>query len=170
MATLPPMPPPISLKDYTDEYITGYPGDLADIGLKDTISRQNTGTTNIPFGAAVQDGPAMGQNPGCQAFSGGRVIGFAKSDYALHPVPGGLLPPNAPAPNQVLQYLPGDTVQIIRDARMREQAPVNVTRGMPVTVDSATGIVNSGGTAVPGCTWETDTNAGDIGIIQILIP
>jgi hypothetical protein len=148
-----------------DQYTPGFPGDLADIGLKDSISRQNTGDAPIPFAAAVEDGPMSGTTTGgCQKFSGGRVIGFAKADFALRPVAAAFGTNDAQPP---LEYLPGDTVHIVRDARMRQIATADVHRGDPVAVD-ADGVVGAG-TAVPGCTWETDTKAGELGIIQILI-
>jgi hypothetical protein len=174
--SLPPMPVPISLSVYSDKYIEGYPGDLADIGLKDTISRENSGTTNIPFGAAVTDGPQVGTGEmrGCQLWAGPagtRVLGFAKSDYALHPQPG-TFPNSNPAPGPGPVYLPTDMVQVIRDGRMRQQAPADVNPGDPVFVSATTGLVSpaTGNTQVPGCTWETNSKAGEIGIIQIMLP
>jgi hypothetical protein len=159
---------PIDLSNpNVDQYTPGFVGDLADIGLKDSISRQNTGETPIAFGAAVQDGPMSGTTtPGCQAFEGGRVIGFAKAEFALRPV-GGWCNPNDAPPN--LQYLPGDTVHIVRDARMRQIATEDVHRGDAVNVDDEGMVTGSGGTAVPGCSWESDTLEGELGIIQILI-
>jgi hypothetical protein len=155
------------LPDYPDGPIPGFPGDVADIGLKDTISRQNTGANPISFGAAVIDGPVnavvTSGDYGCQAYATGkRVIGFAKSDYSLRPMP--ITNP------QPLQYLTGDMVQVERDVRMRQLATADVLAGAPVTVDPATGIVTVGGAdTVPGCFWETNTKANHVGIIQILI-
>ena len=162
------MPPLIDLSNpNVDQYPPGFPGDLADIGLKDSISRQNTGTTPIAFAAAVEDGPMSGSTTaGCQAFSGGRVIGFAKSEFALRPVAAAFGTNEAQPP---LEYLPGDTVHIVRDARMRQTASADVVRGDAVTVDATGNVVVGSGTAVPGCTWESDTKANELGIIQILM-
>ena len=169
--SLPPMPPTISLSVYSDQYIAGYPGDLADTGFKDTISRQNKGTTNIPFGAAVSDGPPTlpDIDRGCALWAAGRVLGFAKSDYALHPIVGTL--PNTTSTPSPLAYVPGDMVPVIRDGRMWQQAPADVNPGDPVFVNAATGMVApaTGNTQVPGCTWETNTKSGEVGIIQILL-
>ena len=169
--SLPPMPPVISLSNYTDNYIAGYPGDLADVGFKDTISRQNKGTTNIPFGAAVTDGPPTlpDVDRGCQLWTTGRILGFAKSDYALHPVPGGV---NFNQTVPALAYLPVDMVPVIRDGRMWQQAPADVNPGDPVFIDAATGLpaIATGHTQAVGCTWTTNTKAGEMGIIQILLP
>jgi hypothetical protein len=151
-----------------DQYTPGFVGDLADIGLKDSISRQNTGETPIKFGAAVQDGPMIGTTtPGCQAFDGGRVIGFAKADFAIRPIGGNWCNPNDN--DSTLAYCPGDTVHIVRDARMRQVAVEAVHRGDAVNVDDEGMVTGGGGTAVPGCSWESDTLEGELGIIQILI-
>jgi hypothetical protein len=160
---------PIDLSNpNVDQYTPGFVGDLADIGLKDSISRQNTGETPIAFGAAVQDGPMSGTTtPGCQAFSGGRVIGFAKADFAIRPIGGNWCNPNEE--QQSLHYCVGDTVHIVRDARMRQIATEDVHRGDAVSVDEDGVVTGSGGTAVPGCSWESDTLEGELGIIQILI-
>lgn len=162
------------LPDYPDGPVPGFPGDLADIGLKDSISRVNTGTTPIPFGAAVVDGPPdpkqTNSEPGCQAFNGtGRVIGFAKSDYALHPVAGGIGGSTTQTP---LAYLPGDMVHVVRDARMRQFADADVTAGAKVVIDANGVVTVSGagtGTEQGDATWETTTKAGHCGIIQILM-
>lgn len=164
------------LPDYPDGPIPGFPGDLADIGLKDTISRRNTGTKPIPFGAAVIDGPAdptsTNNDLGCALADGvGRVIGFAKSDYALHPMVGGVTGTTATP----IMYQPGDAVQVVRAARMREHVDVAAVKpGDPVKIDPATGLPtgshNAGMVAVPGCTWETNSAVDHVGIIQILLP
>ncbi len=158
------------LPDYPDGPVPGYPGDLADIGLKDSISRRNTGTTPIPFGAAVVDGPAdptsTNNDPGCQKFNGtGRVIGFAKSDYALHPIAGGV----SGTPSTPIAYQPGDMVHVVRDARMRQFADADVLAGADVNVDANGVVVVTGGTKVGDATWDTNTKAGHVGFIQILM-
>lgn len=165
MATTPILP------DYPDGPIPGFPGDLADIGLKDSLSRVNTGTAPIPFGAAVVDGPPdpkqTNSEPGCQAFSlnpTGRVIGFAKSDYALHPLVGGMVGATMPP----LAYQPGDMVHVVRDARMRQIAVADVVAGADYLVD-ANGVAADVGQKLGDATWETTTKAGHAGIIQILM-
>jgi hypothetical protein len=163
----------VILPDYPDGPVPGFPGDLADIGLKDTISRSNTGTTPISFGAAVVDGvpnaASTSADPGCQTFNGtGRVIGFAKSDYSLRPIVGGL---GGNITQPPLAYQPGDMVQVIADGRMRVFADADVLAGADVYVD-ATGNVTvtaTGTTKVGDATWETSTKAGHVGIIQILM-
>lgn len=155
------------LPDIPDGYIAGLPGDLADIGLKDTISRLNTGTTPIPFGAAVCEGPAdptsVNHDPGCQAYTAGfAVVGFAKSDYSLYPATAQFTDANG-----YLQYQPGDMVPVIRDGRMREVADGTVAAGVGVSVGTDGLPVSTGGTVVAGVFWETNTEKDHVGIIQI---
>jgi hypothetical protein len=157
--------------DIPEGFLPGFPGDLADIGLKDTISRLNRGDEPISFGSAVVDADEDASFPvntdlGCQRFvAGRRVIGFAKSDFAIRPAIVGYTDPDT----GMLQYQPGDIVQVIRDARMRQAADADVEQGAPVTVDENGRVTVGGGTAVPGCTWETSTKQNHVGIIQILI-
>jgi hypothetical protein len=168
--------PDISLlePDFPDGYIAGLPGELADIQIKDTISRQNRGEEDIPFGCAVTDGdgwPGVGLQPpnhdvGCKLFTGeGRVIGFAKSEYGFtaagtNPCTGTMT---------IGSYQPGHTVQVIRDGRMRQMADGEVHPGDPVKVNDHGVVSVNGGHEVPGCTWETHSAQYRMGIIQILI-
>jgi hypothetical protein len=176
MATTPPLTPADILPETPDGFVAGFPGDLADIGLKDTISRQNRGTEPIPFGAAVVDSEdgwpsPIGVTPpnhdiGCELYSAGkRVIGFAKSEYGI----------TAAQTNSCTgltgfgSYPPGSTVQVLRDCRMRQLADGEVHPGDPVRVNAQGIVTASGGTVVPGCTWETHSLPKHCGIIQILI-
>jgi hypothetical protein len=160
--------------DFPDGYISGLPGELADIGLKDAISRQNRGEKPIPFGAAVTDGDGWdvpgGAPPnhdmGCKLFEGdGRVIGFARAQYSVtanftNPCTG---------ETGVGNFLPGEALGVLRDGRMRQMADGEVHPGDPVKVNDHGIVSASGGHEVPGCTWETHTTANHMGIIQILI-
>jgi hypothetical protein len=155
------------LPDIPDGYIAGLPGDMADIGLKDTISRVNNGTKPIPFGAAVVEGPAdptcINTDPGCQAYTAGfAVLGFAKSDYALYPATAQFADANG-----YLQYQPGDMVPVVRDGRMRAVADGDISAGVGVAVGTDGLPTATGGTVVAGVFWETATKADHVGIIQI---
>ena len=164
---MPTVPVDQLLPDIPDGYIAGFPGDMADIGLKDTISRLNTGTLPIPFGAAVSEGPTdpklVNTDPGCQAYTAGAaVIGFARSDFARYPAG-----TNAADANGWLQYLPGDMVPVVRDGRMRAHADADVVAGGAVSVGLDGLPLAVGGTVVPGVYWATETKKDHVGIIQI---
>lgn len=165
---MPTVPIDQLLPDIPDGYIAGLPGDMADIGLKDTISRLNTGTKPIPFGAAVVEGPAdpntVNTDPGCQAYTAGfAVVGFAKSDYSRYPATAQFTDANG-----YLQYQPGDMVPVVREGRMRAVASGgDVSAGVGVSVGTDGLPVSSGGTVVAQVTWATETKQDHVGIIEI---
>ena len=93
---------------------------------------------------------------------GDRIIGFTVqiTDNELRPGSVG-------SANPYPFYAPGRAVAIVRYWRIQAEAPCDVEPGNKVYVEPGTGRLSEQGIIVVGCTWESYTQQGRIGILQV---
>lgn len=166
--------PPLDLTGFNDlqsaawDFPPGLPGEMVDIGKKDQISL--VPETDIPFGYAVVDGSMTGycrvagtaaaaEGNGDGGTASTRVVGIAHRDWT------------AGYSDCYTGDMKGYRANawccgVVRMGRVWGRPTNAVKRGDPVGY-GADGSLQSGGTAIPGCTWVTDANACEMAVVQV---
>jgi hypothetical protein len=123
------------------------------------LTRINRSAIMLRFGAGVTDAPDRGCAP--PTLLTDRIVGFAIQITEDDLMDTANWVPQGP------YYCPGDAVCVSRYDRMKAIAPCDVMPGEPVYVALYTGMPACDGVLAIGCTWESVTAEGELGVIQI---
>jgi hypothetical protein len=141
------------------DFLPGLPGLIIDTGIKDEISR--IPETNIPFGFAVADGATNAGFCKLASATTDHVIGISVLDFTcfLTTIWG---------TSAFYGYSTNAwSCRVLRVGRIWALPTTAVTRGAPVGF-AADGSLSTGGTAIKGAYWASDTPAANqLAAIQI---
>ncbi len=142
-------------------YVVIQTGRIVDCGNErhQRISRVNRCGRRLLFGVAVTDAPDAGCMP--PETESDRILGFTLQITEADLEYGAEWLTDAPF------YFPGDIVCVSLNDRIKAIAPCDVEPGDQVFVEAGTGVPAEEGLVAKGCTWESFTMCGELGVIQI---
>jgi hypothetical protein len=142
-------------------FISSQQGRVVDFGNEkpQRLTRINRSNLRLRFGAGVTDAPNNGCTPPMKETD--RIFGFALQITEENLMDTANWVPQGPF------YCPNDAVCVSRYDRMKAIAPCDVMPGEPVYVALYSGMPARDGVLAIGCTWESVTAEGELGVIQI---